>query len=202
MTAVHVLRAAERFESVQPGIRSRHCFSAGAHYDPARLGVGPLVGVDEHVLDPGAGFAVHAHRGVDIVSRVVSGALRHEDDEGRVRVVRPGELQVQVTGSGVRHAESNASDERPLVLVQTVLLGGAGPSGYECTTGDSVAAGGGTFAVHRTDVSVTAALVHAYVAGGTWTAGEVALAPGDSVSASDRLDVAGSGELLVWHASP
>jgi quercetin dioxygenase-like cupin family protein len=113
----------ERFRTEQPGITSWHGFSAGPHYDPARLSLGPIVGVDEHVVQPGHGFDWHGHRGVVIASWVLAGTLRHDGADGSVRVVRPGELFVQSTGSGIRHRETNASETEPLRFVQITVLG-------------------------------------------------------------------------------
>ena len=105
---IHVTRAADWFADDRPGITSRHCFSAGSHYDPSRLGVGPLIGVDEHVVAPGAGFADHAHRGVDIVTWVLEGALTHEDSLGHRVVLHSGDTAVLRAAHGVRHEERNA----------------------------------------------------------------------------------------------
>jgi len=195
---MRVLRSAERFTSVQPGIVTRHCFSAGAHYDPDRLGVGALIGVDEHRLEPGAGFGNHAHRGVDIVSRVVTGTLRHEDDAGRVRLVPPVAVQVQTTGSGIRHREVNATDAYPLILIQMTLVGETAEPDYRCTFKTVVTLPGGTLIVLSDDATVEAPLIHAFVVGGSWTADGTALRRGDSVTARTSLGLAGSGEMLVW----
>ena len=118
----------DRGRSGQPGIVSRHCFSAGPYYDPARISFGPIVGVDEHLVAPGAGFDWHAHRGVHIGSWVLAGTLRHEDSSGEVRFVPPGVLFVQSTGPGVlRHTETNASDAEPLRFVQVTILAAGEP---------------------------------------------------------------------------
>lgn len=117
-----IVRAGDRYVTNQPGIRSWHAFSAGGHYDPANLSFGPVIGCDEHLVEPGYGFDWHAHRGVVIVSWVLSGTLRHEDDGGAELVVPAGELLVQSTGDGIRHRETNASDAVTLCFVQLTLL--------------------------------------------------------------------------------
>ena len=48
-----------------------------------RIAFGPVVGVDDHVVAPDAGFDWHAHRGVHIASWVLEGTLRHERRTGR-----------------------------------------------------------------------------------------------------------------------
>jgi redox-sensitive bicupin YhaK (pirin superfamily) len=112
-----------RFRTSQPGIASLHCFSSGPHYDPDNLSFGPILGLDEHLLEPGAGFDWHAHRGVHIVSWVLDGTLRHEDSDGVVRFVERGPLLVQSTGTGIRHTETNPSTTEPLRFVQLTILG-------------------------------------------------------------------------------
>jgi hypothetical protein len=115
-----------RFVSRHGGITSWHSFSAGAHYDPDNVAFGPIIGLDEHEVAPGAGFDWHGHRGVHIVSRVLEGALRHEDSSGAVRLLGAGEFLVQSTGDGVRHLETNASDTEPLRFLQLTVLGSDG----------------------------------------------------------------------------
>ena len=116
-----------RYETRQPGIHTWHSFSAGAHYDPDNVAFGPVVGLDEHTVDPGAGFDWHGHRGVHIVSWVLDGTLRHEDSNGVERFVAPGVLLVQSTGDGIRHRETNASDTESLRFVQMTVLGDDAP---------------------------------------------------------------------------
>jgi quercetin 2,3-dioxygenase len=127
-----VRRAGDRFVTTQPGIISYHSFSAGPHYDPRNLRFGLLVGFDEHHIEPGTGFAMHAHRGVDVVSWVLEGALTHEDSLGNKQIVIQGRFAYLVAGSGVRHEERNEG-RVPLRLVQATLLAEPGPPAYVLT---------------------------------------------------------------------
>lgn len=104
-----VRRAADRFRTDQPGIATAHSFSAGWHYDPTNTSYGLLVAHDEHVLQPGAGFADHPHRDLEIVTWVVSGALAHEDSICRSGTLTPGCVQRMSAGTGVVHSERNAA---------------------------------------------------------------------------------------------
>jgi hypothetical protein len=189
-------RAADRFHTGFDGIETWHCFSAGAHYDPDNVAYGPVVGVDEHVIAPGAGFEWHGHRGVTIVSHVVSGRLRHDDDRGRARVVGPGELLVQRAGSGIRHCEVNASAREPLRLVQTTLIAPDTDARVEVTT-PPVVLDGVRFEVRTHGGTVDAPRWHLFVARGEWQLDATTLAPGDSVRAGGPAAITGSGELLV-----
>jgi hypothetical protein len=192
---MRIVRADERYSSASDGIESRHCFSAGGHYDADNVSYGALIGCDEHVVAPGAGFDWHGHRGVDIISWVLGGELRHEDDL-RSRVIRPGEVLWQATGTGIRHRETNASSE-PLRLVQMTLVA------FDDATTVSVqepplAIGASTFEVWTASASAFRACWHVFVGRGAWQLGDLALSVGDSVRGGDRLCVSGTGELLVW----
>ena len=200
---IELHRAADRFETVQPGITTRHCFSSGAHYDPANTHFGALIAVDEHLLAPGAGFTRHAHRGVEIVSWVLDGALGHEDSAGRVELVEPGTALHQSAGSGIEHTERNASATDPLRFVQLVLLGGAGPPDYRLGT-PPVPVGAGEFAVLHPVAPLQLAAVaqlHLFVASGTVEVAGRTLHPGDSARIrNEAVTGAGDGEVLLWRS--
>lgn len=191
-----IRRAGTRFRTDQPGITSRHSFSAGPHYDPDNVSFGPVIGCDEHLLEPGAGFGWHAHRSVAIVSWVLSGTLRHEDSNGQVRFVPPGVLLVQSTGDGIRHTETNASAHEPLRFVQLTVLADTPPS-VELAAPPYRAAGmcvdvrgGGAFSSGS----------HLFVIRGEFTVLDAdPVAVGDSIRVGDggRAVVDGTGELLV-----
>jgi redox-sensitive bicupin YhaK (pirin superfamily) len=75
---------------------------------------------------------------MEIVTYVLSGALRHADSLGHGSVVRPGEVQRMTAGTVIRHSEFNASDAEPVHLYQIWLLPerpGLAP-GYEQKTID------------------------------------------------------------------
>lgn len=107
---VDVRPSSSRFVTATDWLESRHSFSYGQHYDPDNVDFGLLVAHNDDLLQPGGGFPDHPHRGVDIVTWVVSGALSHADDVGGGGVVSPGVVQVLSAGRGVRHSEVNAAD--------------------------------------------------------------------------------------------
>jgi hypothetical protein len=186
-----IVRAGDRFRSEHGGITSWHCFSAGAHYDPENTNFGAVIAVDEHLVAPGSGFDTHAHAGgVRILSWVLEGLLRHEDDGGGLVLASPGQLLVQDTGDGLRHRETNASMQQPLRFVQTTLLADSPRSlraalppaeGFDVVRGPSVLAAGS----------------HAFVARGAFVVDGVQVAVGDSVRVTRPVAVEGGGELLV-----
>ena len=195
------MRARERYTSGGPGVTTWHQFSAGAHYDPDNVAFGPVVGLDEHTVDPGAGFDWHGHRGVHIVSYVLEGTLRHQDSDGAERFVGPGALLVQSTGDGIKHRETNASDVDLLRFVQVTVVG-AVPSelrlaGSLATVGGvSVAVIRGAYVADGSTRQIVTVLDGAYddgVGGGHYEAGDSVRIAGDR---SD-LALAGDGSVLV-----
>jgi redox-sensitive bicupin YhaK (pirin superfamily) len=194
--SVIVRRADERYRSAQDGIVSRHCFSAGGFYEPDNTAFGPVVGCDEHRVEPGHGFARHAHRGVEIVSVVLAGVLRHEGADGTV-LVHPGQVLWQATGGGIQHAETNGSAQ-PLLFVQTTWLSDrddAAVALVEAT--EELAVAGGRFRLVAGPVATDDA-AHIYVGSGPAECDGLPLFAGDSVRADEPVAVAGSGSLLVW----
>ncbi|HET7357876.1 MAG TPA: pirin family protein [Nocardioidaceae bacterium] len=119
--SVEVRRAGDRFVTERDGIVSRHGFSFGQHYDPANVGHGLLRVHNDDLLAPGAGYDTHRHADTEIVTWVVEGRLAHEDSAGHTGVLRPGVVQRTSAGSGIEHAERNASETEPLRFVQMHL---------------------------------------------------------------------------------
>lgn len=141
-------RSADRFTTVGDGFRTRHSFSFGPHYDAGNTSFGLLLVHDEHLLQAGSGFDLHAHRDLEIVTWVLQGSLAHQDSTGRSGSVGPGVVQRLSAGSGVRHSELNPTGE-PLRFIQAwVVPDAAGrPPAHEQRSFDPAALGRGLVAV-------------------------------------------------------
>ncbi len=118
---VEVRRGTTRFITRSEGYRTWHSFSFGEHYDADNLGFGPIVCHDDHLLRSGAGFGEHRHEDLEIVSWVMSGAVRHTASVGPATVVPAGQVQVLSAGSGVQHREVADQAAGPTRFVQTWL---------------------------------------------------------------------------------
>jgi redox-sensitive bicupin YhaK (pirin superfamily) len=94
----------DRFVTRAEGRTTWHSFSFGTHYDPANVGFASLVAHNDEVLPPGTGYADHPHADLEIVTWVLTGALRHTSTVGS-QVLGPGEVQRLSAGSGVVHSE-------------------------------------------------------------------------------------------------
>jgi redox-sensitive bicupin YhaK (pirin superfamily) len=101
---------------------SRHSFSFGDYFDPAHLGFRSLRVLNDDVVAPGAGFGMHPHRDMEILTWVLEGELEHQDTLGSHSSIRPGELQRMTAGTGILHSEYNPSETDRVRLLQIWLL--------------------------------------------------------------------------------
>jgi redox-sensitive bicupin YhaK (pirin superfamily) len=52
-----------------------------------------------------AGFPMHPHRGIETVTYMLTGYMRHGDSLGNAGTIGPGDVQWMTAGSGIRHEE-------------------------------------------------------------------------------------------------
>ena len=110
--------AAERFHSQLDWLDSWHSFSFSSHFDPAWLGFGPLLVINDDTIAAGRGFG-HASpsRYGDRHRDGGWGSCNHRDSMGNAGVLLPGEVQRMSAGTGVVHSEINEGDQ-PCRLLQ------------------------------------------------------------------------------------
>ncbi|MBE9552556.1 MAG: pirin family protein, partial [Proteobacteria bacterium] len=58
-----------------------------------------------------AGFPPHPHRGIETVTYMLAGRMRHEDDAGHAGVLGPGSVQWMTAGRGIIHSEMPEQEE-------------------------------------------------------------------------------------------
>lgn len=219
-TQIDIRRADTRFHTRIDWLDSKHSFSFGEHYDPANMGHGLLRVLNDDIVKGGAGFGMHPHRDMEIVTWVLSGKLEHRDSEGNYGLIYPGLAQRMSAGTGIRHSEFNPDPDVDVHLLQMWVPPDTQgiPPGYEqkdvsdaLATGElvPVASGqghAGAVTIHQRDAVLwvgrlaadkvvdvpAAAHVHLHVA-----VGQGRLSSGDELLAGDaaRLTGVADGDL-------
>jgi quercetin 2,3-dioxygenase len=146
---IDVRPAEGRFHTQAGWLDSWHSFSFSSHYDPANVGHGQLLVLNDDRVAPASGFGTHAHRDMEIVTWVLEGTLEHRDSEGNHGVLYPGLAQRMSAGTGIRHSEMNPDPDQPVHFLQMWVVpdtAGVAP-GYEQRDVSGQLDGGGLVAV-------------------------------------------------------
>ena len=95
-----------------------HTFSFGMYHDPSRMHFGMLRVLNDDFVIGGAGFGKHGHDNMEIISIPLQGSLAHSDSTGNEGIISTGDVQIMSAGSGIQHAEYNASDNELVNFLQ------------------------------------------------------------------------------------
>lgn len=73
------------------------------HFDPFLLF--DHFAFNDPLEGPIVGFPTHPHRGIETVTYILEGNVRHRDSLGNVGIIGPGDVQWMTSGSGIMHEE-------------------------------------------------------------------------------------------------
>ncbi len=119
---ITIRRSHERGLTRLGWLNSMHTFSFGNYYDPEHMGVSVLRVINDDRVIPGAGFATHSHRDMEIISYVKHGTIEHKDSMGNIKSLPAGEFQLMSAGTGVTHSEYNPSHSESLEFLQIWIV--------------------------------------------------------------------------------
>jgi redox-sensitive bicupin YhaK (pirin superfamily) len=111
-------KANERGHAEHGWLDTYHSFSFADYYDPKWMGFRSLRVINDDLVLPKAGFGMHPHRDMEIITYILSGQLAHQDSMGNGRTITPGEFQYMSAGTGVLHSEQNPSGSEAVHLLQ------------------------------------------------------------------------------------
>ena len=115
---ITVRKAGERGVSNLGWLLSRHSFSFAEYHDPRHSAFRTLRVINDDNVSGGHGFGRHPHRDMEIISYVVSGALKHGDSMNNGSVIKAGDVQLMSAGTGVTHSEANNDPKVPVHFLQ------------------------------------------------------------------------------------
>lgn len=119
---IKIRKANDRYCTKRDRLISQHTFSLGNIGDRGFMGFRKLRILNEDRIAPAAGFGMHEHQNMEIVSYVLEGALSHRDSLGIGSTIWPGQIQRISAGTGIRHSEMNASDSQSVHFLQMWML--------------------------------------------------------------------------------
>jgi redox-sensitive bicupin YhaK (pirin superfamily) len=110
---IRIRKSSDRGRFRSDWLDARFSFSFGSYRDPAHDGYSDLLVLNDDRVAPGAGFAMHPHADIEVMSYPMAGTIEHCDSLGHRALMRPGDVHLMRAGTGICHSEMNASTVEP-----------------------------------------------------------------------------------------
>jgi len=117
-----IYKASERGTAEYGWLKPNYYFSFSNYHNPSKVHFGALRVLNDDFIMGGGAFPTHPHDNMEIVTIPLSGALQHKDNTGGEGIIKAGDVQIMSAGSGIQHAELNASETEPVTLFQIWLF--------------------------------------------------------------------------------
>jgi redox-sensitive bicupin YhaK (pirin superfamily) len=99
-------------------LKSFHTFSFAEYYHPERVQFGALRVLNDDKISARAGFGLHPHRDMEIITIPLKGEVHHKDSEGNQGLIKSGDVQVMSAGTGIYHSEyAGEASETELIQI-------------------------------------------------------------------------------------
>jgi redox-sensitive bicupin YhaK (pirin superfamily) len=119
---IKLIRSADRYNKDAGWLNATWHFSFGDYHDASNMRWGALRVFNDDWIEPASGFPRHPHDNMEIITYVIEGELTHEDSLGNKGTIKAGEVQCMTAGTGINHAEYNASPDQKVHLMQMWLM--------------------------------------------------------------------------------
>ena len=100
---IKIRKSHERFRSSREWLNSLHSFSFAEHGDPKWDNFGNIRVINEDIISPNAGFNMHSHSNMEIITVVIKGAITHRDSLNNLGKIYKDEVQVMSAEIGRAH---------------------------------------------------------------------------------------------------
>jgi len=117
-----IYKASERGTADYGWLKPNYYFSFSNYHNPSKVHFGALRVLNDDFIMGGGAFPTHPHDNMEIVTIPLTGALQHKDNTGGEGIIKAGDIQIMSAGSGIQHAELNASETEPVTLFQIWLF--------------------------------------------------------------------------------
>lgn len=103
--------AHERGQTLTDWLKSYHSFSFNEYFDRNWHHFYDLRVINEDFIAPKAGFDMHPHKNMEILTYLSTGGISHKDSLGNRFSLKPGDWQRMSAGTGIVHQEWNETEE-------------------------------------------------------------------------------------------